>query len=60
MVLQNIISENVSKFVIGFIEKMNNVSEAVLINHLVTVCKMASSKAKDNIAFFKKQLFLEF
>ena len=39
---------------------MNNVSEAVLINHLMTVCKMASSKAKDNIAYFKKQLFLEF
>jgi hypothetical protein len=52
--------KDVSKFVIGFIEKMNNVSEAVLINHLVTVCKMASSKAKDNIAYFKKQLFLEF
>ena len=46
--------------VIGFIEKMNTVSEAVLINHLVTVCKMASSKGKDNIAYFKKQLFLEF
>jgi len=57
---KSLYQKDVSKFVIGFIENMNNVSEAVLINLLVTVCKMASSKAKDNIAYLKKPLILEF
>jgi len=60
VVFQKIYQKAISKFLLGFIEKMNKASEAVLINYLVTVCKMASSKAKDNIAYFKKQLFLEF
>jgi len=57
---KKIYQKDINKFVIGFIEKMNTVSRAVLIKYLATVCKMASSKANDNIAFFKKQLFLEF
>ena len=57
---KTLFQKDISKFVIGFIEKINNISEAVLINHLVTVCRMSSTKAKENIAFFKKQIFFEF
>ena len=57
---KKLFQKDLSKFVIGYIDKINNISDAVLIHHLVTVCKMSATKAKENIVLFKKNVFLEF
>ena len=57
---KKLFQKDISKFVIGYIEKIENVSESILINHLVIVCNMSTTKAKKNISLFKKNVFLEF
>ena len=48
-----------SKFVVGYLSEMN-VSEVVIVHHLMKVCKMKKTKALKNINIFKKNLFFEF
>ena len=47
---------DISKFVIGYIDNLTNVSQETIIAHLTSVVKMSPSVAKEELRFFQRKL----
>jgi len=58
---EELFKQDISKMVIGFIDKLSDISDQVLIKHLQEVNKgLSRTRCEDNIKFFKRQIFFKF
>ena len=57
---QELFKQPISKMVIGYIDKMSDISDQVLIRHLNENVKMSRTKCDENIKYFKKQIYFKF
>jgi len=45
--------------VIGYIDKLSDISDQVLIKHLQEIKKICRTRCEQNIKFFKRQIFFK-
>jgi hypothetical protein len=55
-----LLRKDISKFIIGFIPYLDNISKESIVNHLITKCGLSKSKANDSIAVFNLQVQCSF
>ena len=46
--------------IIGYIDKLSDISDQILIKHLMEVKRFSKTKCLENISYFKKQIFFKF
>ena len=52
----SILRKDISKFIIGYIPFINNISKEMILNHLVTKCGLSKTKANNSISMFNSQI----
>ena len=52
--------KDVSRNVLGYLDKLSDISDEALITHFKEVKSFSRTKAIENIKYFKKQVFLNF
>ena len=57
---EELFKQDISKMVIGYIDKLSDISDEILIKHLHEVKRFSRSKCEENIKYFKKQVFFKF
>ena len=57
---KDLFKQDHGKMVIGYIDKLTDISEEELIKHLMTVQKFSRTKSEANIRWFKKTVFFTF
>ena len=57
---EELFKQDISKMVIGYIDKLSDISDEILIKHLHEVKRFSRTKCEENIKYFKKQVFFKF
>ncbi len=57
---EELFKQDISKMVIGYIDKLSDISDQVLIKHLQEVKKICRTRCEENVKFFKRQIFYKF
>ena len=57
---KELFKQDISKMVIGYIDKFSDISDQVLIKHLQETKDFSKTKCEENIKYFKKQIFFKF
>ena len=52
----SLLRKDISKFIIGYIPFINNISKEMILNHLVTKCGLSKTKANNSISMFNLQI----
>ena len=52
--------KDVSRNVLGYLDKLSDISDEALITHFKEVKSFSRTKAIENIKYFKKQVFFKF
>jgi len=53
---RELFKQDIGKLIIGYIDKLSDISVQILIKHLMEVKGFRKTKCIENIAFFKKQI----
>jgi len=57
---RELFKQDIGKLIIGYIDKLSDISVQILIKHLMEVKGFSKAKCMENIAFFKKRIFFKF
>jgi hypothetical protein len=57
---RELFKQDFGKMIIGYIDKLSDISDQILIKHLKEVKGFSTTKCMENIIFFKKQIFFKF
>jgi hypothetical protein len=57
---RELFKKDFSKMIIGYIDKLSDISDQILIKHLMEVKGFSKTKCLENISYFKKQIFFKF
>jgi hypothetical protein len=57
---RELFKQDYGKMVIGYIDKLTDISDEILINHLMDVKQFSRTKSEANIRWFKKKVFNTF
>jgi len=57
---EDLFKQDISKMVIGYIDKLSDISDQVLIKYLQEGKKIWRTRCEKNVKFFKRQIFLKF
>jgi len=57
---EELFKQDISKMAIGYIDKLSDISDQVLMKHLQEVKKICRTRCEENVIFFKRQIFYKF
>ena len=57
---RELFKKDFSKMIIGYIDKLSDISDQILIKHLIEVKGFSKTKCLENISYFKKRIFCKF